>query len=90
MGPLIPMNPTVFNRLPFTEEEVLKVCKDINITKSSVIDNIKSCAFISNINCTIVPFPKVSQPKIAFDLRPVALTPLPGKLMEKLVCSRTD
>ena len=27
-------------------------------------------------------------PKTASDLRPVALTPLPGKLMERLICSR--
>ena len=37
---------------------------------------------------TIVPLPKVPHPKTASDLRPVALTPLPGKLMEKLTCGR--
>ena len=37
---------------------------------------------------SIVPLPKVSNPKLASELRPVALTPLPGKIMEKLMCSR--
>ena len=37
---------------------------------------------------TIVPLPKVPHPRSASDLRPVALTPLPGKLMEKLICGR--
>ena len=112
--PLIPkLNLTIFNRFPFTELEVLKICKDINVTKSAAIENVKShvlkCAFISNISritkifnrslsqsifphswklSTIVPLPKVSHPKSASDMRPVALTPLPGKLMEKLICSR--
>ena len=31
---------------------------------------------------------KVANPKLASELRPVALTPLPGKLMEKLMCLR--
>ena len=31
---------------------------------------------------TIVSLPKVPHPNSASDLRPVALTPLPGKLME--------
>ena len=112
--PLIPiMNPTMFNRVPFTEIEVLKVCTDIDIWKSSSIPNVKTHvlkhAFISNIDritkifnasliraifpqswklSTVVPLPKVSHPKTASDLRPVALTPLPGKLLEKLICSR--
>ena len=106
-------NLTEFNRSPFTELEVLKVCKDINASKSSSLEHMKSlilkCAFISNIGkitkivnasllqskfpqawklSTIVPLPKLSQPKTASDLRPVALTPLPGKLLEKLICSR--
>ena len=37
---------------------------------------------------SIVPLPKVCNPKMASELRPVALTPLPGKLMERLMCSR--
>ena len=37
---------------------------------------------------TIVPLPKIPHPSTASDLRPVALTPLPGKLMEKLICNR--
>ena len=102
-----------FDRVPFTEAEVLKVCKDINVLKSSSLPNIKShvikSAFISNITrvtkifntslsmsvfpqawklSTIIPLPKIPQPKSASDLRPVALTPLPGKLLEKLFCKR--
>ena len=37
---------------------------------------------------TIVPIPKIPHPNTANDLRPVALTPLPGKLMEKLICKK--
>ena len=37
---------------------------------------------------TIIPLPKIAQPWSASDLRPVALTPLPGKLLEKLMCQR--
>ena len=37
---------------------------------------------------SIVPLPKVCNPKMASELRPVALTPLPGKLMERLMSSR--
>ena len=106
-------NQTDFNRLPFTDVDVLKVCKDINIYKSSALSNIKTHvlknAFLSNIVkvtkifntsmsqmifpnawklSTIVPLPKISNPKSASDLRPVALTSLPGKLLEKLFCIR--
>ena len=102
-----------FNRIPFTEDEVLKICKDINVCKSFSIPNVKTLvikhAFLDNIDkvtrifnsslslsvfpnawklSTIVPLPKVPHPNSASDLRPVALTPLPGKLMEKLICSR--
>ena len=102
-----------FDRTPFTEEEVLKVCNEINICKSASIPNVKTLvikqAFLDNIArvakifnsslslstfpnawklSTIVPLPKVSHPNSATDFRPVALTPLPGKLMEKLICSR--
>ena len=37
---------------------------------------------------TIVSLPKIPHPDTANDLRPVALTPLPGNLMEKLICRR--
>ena len=107
------MNLVGFNRIPFTEEEVLKVCKDIDVSKSASIDNIKTfvlkdvfLAYVGRLTkifnmsylltifpkkwkmSTIVPLPKVTNPKYASDLRPVALTPLPGKLLEKLVCGR--
>ena len=34
---------------------------------------------------TIIPIPKVSIPKEIGDLRPIALTPLPGKMLERFV-----
>ena len=102
-----------FNRVPFTEQEVQKVCNNINICKSSSLENVKTMvlkhAFLDNITkltklfnssisssvfpckwklSTIVPLPKVPHPNTATDLRPVALTPLPGKLLEKLICDR--
>ena len=102
-----------FNRAPFSEVDVLGVCKDIDVNKSASIENIKTFvlkdAFLDNIEritknvnssltmsvfpkawkiSTIVPLPKVPHPKTATDLRPVALTPLPGKLMERLICAR--
>ena len=102
-----------FKRTPFTEDEVRKVCKKIDINKSSAIPDVKTLvlkdSFLANIPkvtwlfnsslqasifpdswklSSVVPLPKVNNPKIASDLRPVALTPLPGKLMEKLMCTR--
>ena len=102
-----------YNKMALTEEEVIKVCKTIDITKSSSVPNIASRvlkdAFLANItrvtklfNCSIrmsifpdqwklssiVPLPKITNPTNASDLRPVALTPLPGKLLEKLICKR--
>ena len=70
------------------------------VLKHAFINNIDKLTNIFN-NClshskfpsawklsTIVPLPKVPNPKSASDLRLVALTPLPGKLMEKLICNR--
>ena len=37
---------------------------------------------------TIVPLPKVSNPKTANDMRPIALLPLPGKIMEHIISTR--
>ena len=37
---------------------------------------------------TIVPLPKVQYETTASDLCPMALTPLPGKLLEKFICNR--
>ena len=113
MGINIDIDSVPFDRTPFSEEEIMKVCQEINIYKSSSIADVKTMvlkhAFIDNIEMlskifngslsqsvfpnawklsTIVPLPKVTHPNTASDLRPVALTPLPGKLMEKLVCRR--
>ena len=92
---------------------MLKVCKEINNSKSASILNIKTFvlkdALLGNIEratkmfnsslflsifpkawklSTIVPLPKVPHPRSPSDLRPVALTPLPGKLMVKLIRGR--
>ena len=48
------VDPFLFDRSLFTELEVVKVCKDINVSKSSSIPNIKSqvlkYAFLSNVS----------------------------------------
>ena len=36
----------------------------------------------------VVPIPKVNAPKIASDLRPISLIPLPGKILEHLISAR--
>ena len=70
------------------------------VLKDAFLDNIERITKIFNnslsMSCfpiawklsTIVPLPKVSHPNTASNLRLVALTPLPGKLMEKLICVR--
>ena len=70
------------------------------VLKDAFLDNIEKMLKIFNSSLeqsvfpnawklsTIVPLPKVKHPSTASDLRPVALTPLPGKLMEKLMCNR--
>ena len=37
---------------------------------------------------TIIPLPKVSNPKSACDMHPIALLPLPGKIMEHIISKR--
>ena len=37
---------------------------------------------------TIVPLPKVTIPKTAGDMRPIALLPLPGKILEHIISAR--
>ena len=70
------------------------------VLKHTFLDNIDMVTTIFNSSLmqsifpsswklsTIVPLPKIPHPSTASDLRPVALTPLPGKLMEKLICNR--
>ena len=36
----------------------------------------------------IVPIPKINTPKLASDLRPISLIPLPGKILEHMISSR--
>ena len=38
----------------------------------------------------IVPLPKVPNVKVANDLRPISLLPLPGKVLEKIMCKRLN
>ena len=37
---------------------------------------------------TIIPLTKVSNPKTASDMRPLALLPLPGKILERIISDR--
>ena len=37
---------------------------------------------------TIVPLPKVNNPKVVSDMRPISLLPFPGKIMEMIVSKR--
>ena len=96
-----------------TEEEITKVINDIDVTKSSSMDNIRSMVIIdafksqlprlvklyngSLTRCsfpagwkrgTIIPLPKISNPNAANDMRPIALLPLPGKIMEHIISNR--
>ena len=67
---------------------VVKLCFQILNEKLLVIMN-KSLFqgyFPVKWRCTtLVPIPKVSIPKEIGDLRPIALTPLPGKILERFV-----
>ena len=37
---------------------------------------------------TVIPLPKVSNPKTASDMRPISLLPLPGKILEHIISAR--
>ena len=39
---------------------------------------------------TVIPIPKVANPTSPSDLRPVALLPLPGKIIERVVGNQTE
>ena len=98
---------------PITVDEMLKIVNNIDISKSSSVENIRSVVIIdafrtqlerivrlyngSLTRCifpgswkqgTIVPLPKISNPKTASDMRPIALLPLPGKIMEYIISKR--
>ena len=36
-------------------------------------------------HCTVIPIPKIPNPRQVGDLRPITLLPLPGKIMERLI-----
>ena len=93
----------------FTLEEVMLEINNINIYKSSGMDNISSRILkdiwqiypdlLLNIlnkailvgtfpdawkHGTVIPIPKIPNPQLVGDLRPITLLPLPGKIMESL------
>ena len=41
-------------------------------------------------NGTVIPLPKVTAVKEPTDLRPISLLPLPGKLLERIMCARLN
>ena len=67
---------------------VLKLC--FNILKEKLLVVINKSLFQGYFpkmwrHATIIPIPKVTIPKEVGDLRPIALTPLPGKMLERFV-----
>ena len=102
------VDPYKFKKL--TEKEVFKVVKDINISKSSGIDNISShiiketflalipeVTHLFNLSLTsrifprawkdalVIPIPKTGDLSKVKNFRPISLSPIPGKMLEKLV-----
>ena len=98
---------------PVTQDEVLRIINDVDINKSSSIDNVRSVVLIdafksqlermtrlyngSLTRCifptrwkegTIIPLPKISNPRTASDMRPIALLPIPGKILERIISNR--
>ena len=66
----------------------MKLCFDILKEKLLVVMNKSLYQGYFPImwrHATIVPIPKVSIPKEVVNLRPIALTPLPGKMLERFV-----
>ena len=80
---------------------VIKYAKEISIYKSSGISNLGSrllkdiFLYIPDILldifnkvlkiATVIPLPKVDNPKLPSELRPISLLPLIGKIMEKII-----
>ena len=67
---------------------VLKLC--FNILKEKLLVVMNKSLFQGYFpkmwrHATIIPIPKVTIPKEVGDLRPIALTPLPGKMLERFV-----
>ena len=51
--------------------------------------SLTQCTFLNAWKrATIVPLPKVSNPKTVSDMRPISLLPFPGKVMEMIVSQR--
>ena len=83
------------------EREVLSFVKDINISKSSGLDNIGShivkVTFMYNLSInasifpddwklvTVIPIPKTGNLTTVQNFRPISLLSLPGKIFEKLI-----
>ena len=70
------------------------ILKDVFQSKLAEITWLFNCSLQTSIFSSswklssIVSLPKVNNPTSASELRPVALTPLPGKILEKLMCAR--
>ena len=44
--------------------------------------------YVGILTPSIVPLPKINNPKLVSDFRPISLLPLPGKIIEKLLHSQ--
>ena len=73
--------------------EVEKLCRAINISKSSSLKNISSKVVTNTVPdswkiATIIPIPKEGNSQDVNNLRPISLLPIQGKLLEKVVNDR--
>ena len=59
-----------------------KICKIYNASLEKGVFPMKWKSGI------VIPLPKIPNVKEAADLRPISLLPLPGKVLERLVCRR--
>ena len=80
-------------------DEILTLLKEIDITKSSAIDNLSSKLLKDALNClveqfkfpekwkraTISPLPKDGDPSLCNNHSPISLLLLQGKIAEKVV-----
>ena len=65
-------------------KEIRTECKVFN-------SSLQKCQFPASWKkSNIVPLPKVPNVKVANDLRPISLLPLPGKVLEKIMCKRLN
>ena len=68
----------------FAAEIATPICNIINAS-------LYNCTFPSQWKLAkIVPIPKTNPPESLADLRPISLTPAPGKVLEKIMAKRTN